>query len=284
MTEATMTESANSEGKVQEHYGRGGLLARLDAALTQAGLDPARATVDDLVPFDQLHGRGIAATREHAERAGIDSAMHVLDLGCGIGGASRYLAATCGCRVTAIDLTAEFIAVARVLTARSGLADRITYRRASALALPFADGIFDHVWCHNVTMNIPDKAGFAAEVARVLKPQARFSCAEVALGPAGAPSFPLPWATDPSASFLVTPAEMKAALEQAGLRVIEQSDLTAAGLDFARAASERAKRGEKPVQANGIVMGEDFLIRARNSNAAMRESRLVEQFILAEKA
>ena len=101
-----MTESANSEAKVQEHYGRGGLLARLDAALTQAGVDPARATVDDLVPFDQLHGRGIAATREHAERAGIDGAMHVLDLGAAPGSWAMYAAQKVGAggKILAVDL------------------------------------------------------------------------------------------------------------------------------------------------------------------------------------
>ena len=47
--------------------------------------------------------------------------------------------------------------------------ERIEFREADALALPFADGTFDHVWCHNVTMNIPDNKKLALEVARVLK-------------------------------------------------------------------------------------------------------------------
>jgi hypothetical protein len=46
--------------------------------------------------------------------------MYVLDLGGGLGGASRYLAAECGCRVAAIDLTPNFVEVARVLTAHLG--------------------------------------------------------------------------------------------------------------------------------------------------------------------
>ena len=54
--------------------------------------------------------------------------MYVLDLGCGLGGTSRYLAAECGCRVAAIDLTPNFVEVARILTARCGLADRVEIR------------------------------------------------------------------------------------------------------------------------------------------------------------
>ena len=118
-------------------------------------------------------------TREHAERARIRAGMYVLDLGCGLGGASRYLAAECGCRVAAIDLTPNFVEVARLLTARCGLADCVEIREASALALPFQNGTFDHVWSFAVTMNIADKEGLAHEVARVLKPGGRFSCNEI---------------------------------------------------------------------------------------------------------
>ena len=98
---------------------------------------PERPSHRDLWPFDQLYSRG--ATRDHAERARIQAGMYVLDLGCGLGGASRYLGAECGCRVAAIDLTPKFVEVARILTARCGLADRVEIRQANALALPFQD-------------------------------------------------------------------------------------------------------------------------------------------------
>jgi ubiquinone/menaquinone biosynthesis C-methylase UbiE len=76
--------------------------------------------------------------------------------------------------VAAIDLTPNFVEAARILTARCGLADRIEFRQANALALPFQDGTFDHVWSYAVTMNIADKEGLGREVARVLKPGGRF--------------------------------------------------------------------------------------------------------------
>jgi cyclopropane fatty-acyl-phospholipid synthase-like methyltransferase len=44
--------------------------------------------------------------------------MYVLDLGCGLGGASRYLAAERGCRVAGVDLTPNFVEAARILTNR----------------------------------------------------------------------------------------------------------------------------------------------------------------------
>ncbi len=65
------------------------------------------------------------------------AADHVIDIGSGLGGPSRYLAATYGCRVSGVDLTPEFVETAIALTARVGLSDRVNFRVGSALDLPF---------------------------------------------------------------------------------------------------------------------------------------------------
>ena len=96
------------EATVQRYYGDRPVMQRIDDELRAAGVDPERPSHRDLWPFDQLHSRGIVATREHAERAQLHAGMYVLEVGCGLGGASRYLAAECGCRVAAIDLTPNF--------------------------------------------------------------------------------------------------------------------------------------------------------------------------------
>src|SRR5262249_48830443 len=97
----------------------------------------------------------------------------------------------------------------------------------------------------------------------MLRHQGRVSCVEIAQGRNGLPLFPLPWASDPSASGLTTPEAMRAAVEQAGSRVIEQTDFTA----------EVAKRGEPPRQANDVVMGDDFEVRRANVMAGLRDRR-----------
>jgi sarcosine/dimethylglycine N-methyltransferase len=268
---------------VQQHYAMSGILDRVTAFLLERGIDPERPTYEDFFPFDQLHGGGAQATREHIGRARIKSNMHVMDLGCGVGGCARVIAATCGCSVTGVDFTPQFIEVARELTRRCGMADRIEFRRADALDLPFAEGTFDHVWCHNVTMNIQDKRKLASGVARVLKRGGRFSCSELGQGPGGALIFPLPWATDRSTSFLVTPAAMRQALEEGGLRILEEIDLSDAGVAFIREMRARAERGEPLLNAIHVIMGEDFGERVKNFGRCAMEKRVVEHFILAEK-
>jgi SAM-dependent methyltransferase len=273
-----------TETIVQNHYGRGGLLQRLEAALRAAGKDPQHLAVEDVYPFDQLHGRGIVATTELAEHASLRPGLRVLDLGCGIGGASRYLTSACGCVVTGLDLTPEFVEVAKALSARCGLGARIEFHQGSALDLPFKDASFERVWCHNVTMNIEDKAKLAGEAARVLVRGGLFVCAEAERGPTGAPVFPLPWASDPSSSFLVTPAEMRVVLEGAGFKIVAAIDETPAILAFRNEMAARAARGEPPLVRNEITMGEgDFPVRARNMQKGSAEGSIVEHIIVAEK-
>src|SRR5215469_5505836 len=201
---------------IAAHYSRGGLLQRLRTALAADGADPDHPTLEALAPYDQFHGRGIEATAEIADALSIGKSDHILDVGSGIGGPARYFARRFGCRVTGVDLTAEFCETARVLTRAAGLADRIAFQEGDALAMPFADASFDGAYSMNVSMNIADKAGLYREIRRVLRPGAWFVLAEVTQGPAGEPTYPTPWAKTAETSFLSTPDETRQALADAG--------------------------------------------------------------------
>jgi len=122
---------------VQQHYTRGDLLERVLRALTEAGFDPDDLDAASLAPAEEFHMLGRAATIALAERAAVTELDRVLDVGCGIGGPARYLAANVGCEVTGIDLTQELCDVAVDLTRRVHLDDLVTVIQGDALELPF---------------------------------------------------------------------------------------------------------------------------------------------------
>lgn len=235
-----MTDHDSAGGAVARHYGVGDLEARLFAALTAAGADVDSLTVEDLEPVDAFHIRGREATRELASLLRLDEGLNVLDAGCGIGGTSRYLADRYGCRVTGVDLTAEYVTVAEDLTRRVGLADRVDFRRGSVLELPFDDGSFDVVWTEHVQMNIADKDGFYAELYRVLAPGGKLAFHDVFAGPEPDLYFPVPWATEPSISHLIPIEELRAVLGRAGFSQLHWEDKTGASTAFFREALQRA--------------------------------------------
>jgi len=275
-----MSEIETSVGK---HYGRAGIAQRILDAVAQTGGDVAHLKAEMLYPVDQFHGRGIVATREHAAKLRLDAQSHVLDIGCGVGGPARFMASTYGCRVTGIDLTEEFVAAARELVKRCGLADKITLHHGNALTMPFADRSFDAATSFNVTMNIAAKDKLAQEIHRVLKPGGKLIWTEDSLGPNGAPHFPLPWAREPSISFLVTPEALRATIEGAGLRLLEWSNETEKALEFVRALQAGPPPSALARLGNTIVMGDDFAERARNSNRSLGEGRLAGTCVLAQR-
>jgi len=165
--------------KVREHYSSTDLTDRIQSALAVLTPEGQTLTVAQLAPLDQFHTRGILATAELATAAGLNPSTRVLDLGCGVGGPARYLAATFGCQVTGVDLSPGFIDAARYLTGRCGLSDRVTFQAGDAVHLPFEDAAFDTVFLQHVAMNIEGRAALHAEVHRILTSSGRFVSFEV---------------------------------------------------------------------------------------------------------
>lgn len=262
----------NLPNAVEHHYTSGDLGAAILAALQGMGKDIDHLTPDDLAPVDEFHGGQRPATVRLAELLGLSGAERVLDVGSGLGGPSRFLAWRYGVHVAGIDLTAEFVRIAEMLTRRTGLEGRVDYRQGNALDLPFADASFDAVWSQNAAMNIADRDRLYREMRRVLRPGGKLALQEVAAGPGGPPHFPVQWAREPAISFLYSAAETRAKLEAAGFRVVTWQDTTAEAREAA-ARRTRNTEGAPPPLGTHLILGPDWRAMFRNSARNLEERR-----------
>ena len=273
-----------TDSDISGYYTRGDLLERLHAALLGDGIDPDHPTIETLAPFDQFHGRGLEATEEVADVLAVAATDHLLDVGSGIGGPARYIADRFGCRVTGIDLTAEFCDVARHLTQMLGLEDRVAFEQGDALAMPFSDASFDGAYSMNVSMNIADKAGFYREIHRVLRPGAWLVLIEIAQGPNGSLDYPTPWAQTAESSFLVTPSETGEVLEASGFTDLKSRDTAKESLAFGTRSRAMVERGEKPpYRAVQLIHGDLAAEVIANSSRGIVEARIIPIEVFCRK-
>ena len=265
--------------RVARHYGQAGIAEAILAALAAAGKDVERLTPDDLAPIDEFHTRGRAATLDLAKLLDLGPRHHVLDVGSGIGGPSRFLAHTYRCTVVGLDLTPEFCTVARLLAERTGLAERVSYRQGNALDMPFEDESFDVVWSQNASMNIAERDRLYHEMHRVLRPGGRLAINDVTSGEGGAPHYPVPWAREASVSFLLTAEVTRKRLEAAGFRLIAWEDTSAPALEFSR---RRAAAGPSPLGIH-VFMGADWPTMTANSMRNLAEDRIRSHHAVLER-
>lgn len=264
----------NSELTVESHYTQGGLIDSIRAAIKKSGLNLDNLTAKDIAALDEFHVRGREATTEIAEMAQLKSSDRVLDVGCGIGGPSRHLAAEYGCHVTGIDLTEEYCQAAEMLAGLTGMTEKVAYRHGDALDLPFDDAAFDVVWTQHVSMNISDRPKLYSEMYRVLKPGGRLAIYDV-IGGNGEPlHFPVPWAAQQSISFLLNAKDLRAALETAGFEVETWRDAGASTLEWIAKMAAAPPPDAPPTLTVGLLMGSNMAEKAANLRRNLKEGKI----------
>ena len=269
---------------VADHYTHGRLLDAILAGVTALGKTPQTLDIGDLAPVDEFHIGGRQATEDFVAQLGLSPEDHVLDVGCGIGGTARYLASTCGCRVTGLDLTPEFVEAGRVLCAWVGLGERVDLTQGSALAMPFEPARFDAAVMLHVGMNIADKAGLFAEVGRVLRPGATFGLYDIMRRNDEPLVYPVPWAAVPDTSALATPEDYRAVLAEAGFEVTKERDRREFAAEFFAALRERTEAaGGPPPLGLHILLGETAALKVRNMVDNVAAGRVSPVEMIARK-
>jgi cyclopropane fatty-acyl-phospholipid synthase-like methyltransferase len=259
---------------IHSYYSPNDLYNRIIDGLRNMGKDLSKVTLDDLLPVDEFHIRSKTATHELIKLAGFTPDMHILDVGCGVGGSTRRLADDVGCRVTGVDLSEEYIDAAERLTQLFNMQDRATFIAASALDMPFDDATFDGAWSIQMNMNIEDKPGWLKEVFRVLKPGGRAVLYELCAHTNSPVHYPTPWAQDGSMSFLAVPDEFRDIISAAGFEIDAWTDKTPlAKIAFADMTEPRGEP-DLPELGTHLLVGNDILAKAYNLKRNLFEDRV----------
>ena len=270
---------------VSSHYTRGGLTEAIRVGIASLGKAPDTVTIDDLAPVDEFHIGGRKASEDFLGQLGFTTEKHILDVGCGLGGAARFVASRYGSRVTGIDLTGEYVETGNVLCKWVGLDQRISLRQGSALAMPFADSSFDGAYMLHVGMNIEDKKKLALEVARTLRPGSFFGIYDVMRTGPGELAYPVPWATSPNLSVVAEPERYKEALLAADFTVIAERNRRDFALAFfAELRAKTAAAGGPPGLGLHLLMGKSTPEKVQNMIDNISKGRIAPVDLIARRA
>lgn len=250
---------------ISEHYLHGDLLNAIRVSLGRLGKTVENVTIEDLAPVDEFHIGGRLATENLLDQLGICEGHNLIDVGCGLGGAARFVASKYNCRVTGIDLTEEYIETGKSLCAWVNLEKKVALQQGSATAMPFQDTSFDGAYMLHVGMNIEDKDLLFREVFRVLRTGSAFAVYDVMRIDEGELAYPVPWATEKGTSKLAPPDRYEQALSNAGFDVAEVKNRRDFALEFFSKLREQTEAsGGPPPLGLHTLMKESTVVKIKN--------------------
>ncbi|MCH9648970.1 MAG: methyltransferase domain-containing protein [Deltaproteobacteria bacterium] len=270
---------------VEENYTHGRLLEAIREGIGKLGKTVDSVQIDDLAPVDEFHIGGRQATESFLDQLQIAADHQVLDVGCGLGGGSRFAAQRYGCRVTGIDLTQEYVETGNELCRWVGLSDRIHLEVHNATSLPHPGETFDRAFMMHVGMNIADKEALASELYRVMRPGGKVGIYDIMEAGKGDLAFPVPWAMDREGSSVASPAAYKAALQAAGFKIIAERNRRDFALEFFSQLRAKMKSAEGPPPLGlHILMGQLAPVKIKMMIENISHNRIAPVEIIAEKA
>ncbi|MBT7951061.1 MAG: methyltransferase domain-containing protein, partial [Gammaproteobacteria bacterium] len=245
-----------NQDEISAHYQHGELLNAILSGIEQLGKSQANVTIEDLAIVDEFHIGGRKASEDFFNQLDITPDQHFLDVGCGLGGVSRFVAQKYKCHVSGIDLSAEYIETGKTLSSWLGLEEQVDLHQGSALATGFDNDSFDGAYMMHVGMNIKDKPALFEEVFRCLRPGSLFAIFDVMQTGEGELDFPVPWATESTSSAVTTINNYKSALENVGFVIEAERNRRDFAIEFfEQLRAKTASSKGRPALGLHILMG-----------------------------
>jgi len=270
---------------ISDHYRHGELLPEIQAALGKLGKSIDRLTPADLAPVDEFHIGGRLATENLFAQLDVSVDDHLLDIGCGLGGAARFIADRYRNRVTGIDLTPEYITTGQTLCEWVQLQNQVALHQGNATSMPFQDESFDGAYMLHVGMNIEDKKELFQEINRVLRGGAYFGVYDVMRIDQGELTYPVPWASDNSICMLASPDQYRQALTTAGFEVSVVNNRRDFALEFlTRLGSKMSAAGGPPALGLHTLMQASTPVKIGNMFDNLAAGYIAPVEMIAHKA
>lgn len=259
-----------------KRYSSGMLRERVHAALRAAGHEPEVLKASDLGEADHFHIGGRAATQFVAQNLHIGLGTRVLDIGSGLGGPARYFASQ-GAVVTGVDITAEFVDLAKELNNACGMGGSITMHRHPAQHTGLAAQSFDKAVLMHVGMNLGEKKSVFSEIFRLLRPGGMLGIYDL-MG-TNKLTYPLPWADSQETSHVESDQAYIDQLIKAGFDVAQNIDRRKEALALA-AHLQSGKPGALDVP---IMLGDRPELRMQHVFEAIGAGLITPRLIVALK-
>ncbi len=239
--------------------------------------------LSDFSALDEFHIRGLKATKELSSLIEIKSNYNILDLGCGLGGSSRYLASTFNCNVQGVDLSEDYCKIATFLSKQLNLEGKTSFLSANALQLPFTNNYFDIVWTEHVQMNIKNKNIFYNEINRVLKPGGLLLFHDVFKGENSNVEFPLPWANSHSMNYLVDENNLINILKVNEFHIKRNINVSSESLIWYEKVIKKINPEKLPSIGLHLLMGKHYFLKLKNTLSNLKKGSIIVLMGVVEK-
>ena len=141
------------------------------AELSALGFGPrSPLNFNEVCKIDQLHYHGAASVQLAIDALAIKENSHVLEIGAGWGGPSRFIAGRTKAQVTALELQNDFNSVGESITKRCGLNSFVTHRQDDFLQVEFKNFKFEHIVSWLALYHIPNRKFFTEKMYGLMVP------------------------------------------------------------------------------------------------------------------